>query len=146
MNYQNIDPNLPLKLNNKPKNAGNTANEPDKDNEDLEDDVDTEIFAKYVPSPDICGHSHPSSLIETTALSSVKLPRLSYQLQLPAELIDEGLLSTAQLESICYACQIHDAPFAVDKYRKGYFIGDGTGMGKGRQLGIHYLFLLILTH
>lgn len=72
--------------------------------------------------------------LQTTALSSVKLPRLLYELQLPQSLIDEGLLSTAQLETICYACQIFDAPFTVDGYRKGYFIGDGTGMGKGRQL------------
>lgn len=58
MNYQNIDPNLQPTLNNKPKNAGGKPDS--KDNEDLEDDVDTEIFDEYVPSPDIRGRSHPS--------------------------------------------------------------------------------------
>lgn len=102
-------------------------------NEDLEDDLDVEIFDQYVPSINI-GLHHPSPLIQTTALSSVKFPPLIYEISLPAELIEEGLLSRPQLENIYYACQIHESPFSSTGHRKGYLIGDGTGVGKGRQI------------
>ena len=69
--------------------------------------------------------------------------------------IDEGLLSDAQLESVIYAGEAHsghlagawtvdetcdvvsaapeDAENAV-RFRRGWFLGDGTGCGKGRQV------------
>ena len=72
----------------------------------------------------------------------------------PAAVIDDGLLSDAQLESVIYAGEAHggylagawiadetfdtiaaapdDAENAV-RFRRGWFLGDGTGAGKGRQ-------------
>src|SRR3546814_5955240 len=74
---------------------------------------------------------------------------------LPAHLVSEGVLSDAQLESIIYAGEAHgghlsgawtvdatwdvvgaasdDAEGAV-QFRRGWFLGDGTGAGKGRQV------------
>ena len=70
-------------------------------------------------------------------------------------MIADGLLSDAQLESVIYAGEAHgeflagtwmvdatydvvaaareDSPNAV-RFRRGWFLGDGTGAGKGRQV------------
>ena len=49
------------------------------------------------------------------------------------QVITEGLLSQAQLETIAYASQAHDR-LLPNGHRKGFFLGDGAGVGKGRQL------------
>lgn len=38
-----------------------------------------------------------------------------------------------QLEGILYACQQHQELLPTGE-RRGFFLGDGTGVGKGRQL------------
>ena len=131
---QNINPNIVVPSQTKAKTKSKTQTNSDEVVEDLEDDLDVEIFDKYMPSINI-GLDHPSPLIQTTALSSVKFPPLIYEISLPAELIAEGLLSRPQLETIYYACQIHESPYSSTGHRRGYFLGDGTGVGKGRQLG-----------
>src|SRR5262249_6624804 len=77
----------------------------------------------------------------------------SYRPHLPPAMISDGLLSDAQLESVIYAGEAHagylagswavdetfdvvfpdDAEGAV-RFRRGWFLGDGTGAGKGRQV------------
>jgi hypothetical protein len=51
--------------------------------------------------------------------------------------VDEGVLSAAQLETVCYAGQAHGEflPGSDDEQgaRCGFFLGDATGVGKGRQ-------------
>ena len=44
-----------------------------------------------------------------------------------------GSLSRAQLETVAYACQRHEARLPGGE-RAGFFLGDGVGLGKGRQL------------
>ena len=98
---------------------------------------------------------HPTMLVQSAAMASVAPPRPDYLPVLPRRLIEEGILSDAQLESIIYAGQAHagflagswrvDASFdalsavAEDsegaiRFRRGWFCGDGTGAGKGRQV------------
>jgi len=82
-------------------------------------------------------------------------PRPSYRPHLPPRLLADGILSDAQLESVIYAGEAHaghlagrytvdetydtlsaapvDAANAV-RFRGGWFLGDGTGAGKGRQV------------
>ena len=48
--------------------------------------------------------------------------------------MQEGTLSSLQLETICYACQRHQQ-LLPDKTRAGFFIGDGPGVGKVIALG-----------
>lgn len=72
-------------------------------------------------------------VIMNSALASVSPPAIFYQLSLPQKIIDETLLSSLQLETVIYACQRHSL-FSPQGYRYGFLLGDGAGMGKGRQL------------
>ncbi|WP_341236036.1 strawberry notch family protein [uncultured Sulfitobacter sp.] len=119
----------------------------------------SDIYARYRSQRiDIAGaQEHPTPLVESIAMASVAPPVPSLQaaegLRLPNRLIAEGHLSEAQLETIIMANDAHarDLPgkFTIDDdqtkmmrndeeaeahaYRLGYFLGDGTGCGKGRE-------------
>ncbi|BCL40001.1 strawberry notch family protein [Nostoc sp. MS1] len=81
-------------------------------------------------------------------------PSPTYKPHLPQHIITQGLLSEAQFESVIYAGQAHSeylsGSYIVDdswdnvtvaanseenavRFRRGWFLGDGTGAGKGRQ-------------
>ncbi|WEX85798.1 strawberry notch family protein [Sinorhizobium garamanticum] len=99
--------------------------------------------------------AHPTKLVQSAAMASVAPPKPSYRPHLPANIMSGGILSDAQLESVVYAGEAHtdflagswtvdetfdvvaaardDAPNAV-RFRRGWFLGDGTGAGKGRQV------------
>jgi predicted RNA methylase len=99
--------------------------------------------------------AHPTKLVQSAAMASVAPPKPSYRPHLTPSLVADALLSDAQLESIIYAGEAHseflagswtvDATFDVVaaarddaenavRFRRGWFLGDGTGAGKGRQV------------
>ena len=98
---------------------------------------------------------HPTKLVQSAAMAAVAPPHPSYRPHVPPHLIADGILSDAQLESVIMAGEAHsgylagsytvdetwdtvlaapaDAEDAV-RFRRGWFLGDGTGAGKGRQV------------
>src|SRR3954447_10364924 len=98
---------------------------------------------------------HPTRLVQSAAMASVAPPKPSYRPHLPERILSAGLLSDAQLESVIRAGEAHVGHLAgswsVDetfdnlsaapdgaanavRFRRGWFLGDGTGAGKGRQV------------
>jgi hypothetical protein len=94
---------------------------------------------------------HPTPLVESVAMGSITAPIPTEVPHLPAGAVSKWLLSAAQAETLIYAVTAHarDLPGSFvpqDKgcslapspdgaaYRMGYFLGDGTGAGKGRQV------------
>ena len=74
---------------------------------------------------------HPDPLVETASLRSVQLPPINFDHCL-AEEIEKGVLSDAQLETVVYANMRFNSTV---RPRPGFFLGDGAGVGKGRQIG-----------
>ncbi|XP_065434480.1 protein strawberry notch homolog 2 isoform X1 [Chrysemys picta bellii] len=101
------------------------------DEEETEELGHTETYADYVPSKSKIGKQHPDRVVETSTLSSVPPPDVTYTLSLPSSIADNGLLSALQLEAIVYACQQHEV-LLPNGQRAGFLIGDGAGVGKGR--------------
>ncbi|EEC12895.1 conserved hypothetical protein [Ixodes scapularis] len=114
---------------------------PQQTGEDAEEEEElglAETYAEYTPSKLKIGERHPDAVVETSSLSSVAPPAVWYNLSIPEEIIDRGLLSALQLEAIVYASQQHEVVLA-DGGRAGFLIGDGAGVGKGRTIaGIIY--------
>jgi len=119
----------------------------------------TEIsYTPYKPAKLKYGRNHPDPVVENATLAAVAPPDITYNLAMPAEIIDKGKLSNLQLEAVVYGCQRHmtnlpQARFVekenavpVDEsppegrkreptaVRAGFLLGDGAGMGKGRTL------------
>lgn len=76
---------------------------------------------------------HPAKISESAAMSAIKPPKLNYVPNISKEIIESGTLSDIQLEAISYAGQAHSQTLE-DGTTRGFFIGDGTGLGKGREI------------
>jgi hypothetical protein len=111
------------------------------------------VYLPYRPSRIAipCASSHPTALVESLAMGSIAAPVPTYVPTLPSAIVDARVLSDAQLETLIYA----GSAFSRDltgrfvpaeegvslepsetgrAYRTGYFLADGTGAGKGRQV------------
>ncbi|XP_010777025.1 si:ch73-63e15.2 [Notothenia coriiceps] len=109
---------------------------PPEEEEDAEEEETDELghvdtYAEYKPSKSTIGISHPDIVVETSTLSSVPPPDITYTLSIPELTVSGGLLSALQLEAIIYACQQHEV-ILQNNQRAGFLIGDGAGVGKGR--------------
>ncbi|XP_058128466.1 protein strawberry notch [Anopheles coustani] len=106
---------------------------PEEEEADEEEMGVAETYAEYWPAKLKIGKKHPDPVVETASLSSVEPCDVYYQVSIPPETINGGLLSALQLESITYASQAH-AHLLPDGTRAGFLIGDGAGVGKGRTI------------
>jgi hypothetical protein len=113
----------------------------------------TGVYLPYRPSRIVFDKAgeHPTALVESVAMGSIPAPIPNYVPRLPERTVAERLLSASQLETVVYAghawSQTIPGRFKPNKegvgltlaedgdaYRKGFFLGDGTGAGKGRQI------------
>lgn len=92
------------------------------------------VFDRYIPTIKIKG-SQPNitPLAESSAMASVSSPTVNYSLKLNPKIITDGILSDAQLESVTLQGAAHEQILPSGE-RMGYFNGDGTGVGKTRQV------------
>ena len=107
------------------------------------------VFAQYMPQKVRYGRQHRDAIVESSSMAAIAPPDPTYEPSLPDSLL-KGVrgypneaaghkghaaeaLSAAQLETVVYAGQRH-AQSNSDGTRCGFFIGDGTGVGKGRQI------------
>lgn len=111
------------------------------------------VYLPYRPSRlefDVAGE-HPTALVESVAMGSIPAPLPRHVPCLPERTISDRLLSSSQLETVIYSGDAWSQRISglfrpssegvgleIDQagrpYRKGFFLGDGTGAGKGRQI------------
>ncbi|CAJ1959811.1 unnamed protein product [Cylindrotheca closterium] len=113
----------------------------DSDNEENESNNDNDHKTKKNGSKndsqpqrlELTCPSHTSLACESALLSSVRAPQVPLATaECLLELAQKGALSPLQLESVLLAIQRHNRK--LDQMRAGFFIGDGAGVGKGRQI------------
>ena len=93
------------------------------------------IFEQYQTAPLLIegAKQHPAKVSESAAMSAIEAPAITYKPTLPQKVITDGVVSDVQLESISRAGQSH-SQILPNGTRRGYFMGDGTGIGKGRTI------------
>ncbi len=106
---------------------------PPPDNDPDNEEPSGNLFVPYVSAKLRGGRSHPAVIVESASMAAVTPPDITYKPHLAPEIVSEGLLSDIQLERVIYAGQRHEQRLP-DGSRAGFFVGDGTGVGKGRVL------------
>lgn len=105
------------------------------DKQKAEGEITEAVFEEYKPQRlKVEGaQPHLGKLVQSAVMAAVEPPAPTYVPNLPKEVITQGKLSLAQIEAVVYAGQAHQN-FLPDGSRRGFFIGDGTGVGKGREI------------
>lgn len=91
-------------------------------------------FVQYKPAKLKGGVAHKANIVESASMAAVDPPDISYKPILDSDVIKSGHISDLQLEAISYAGQRHEQVLSTGE-RAGFFLGDGTGVGKGRTIG-----------
>jgi len=91
-------------------------------------------FVRYVPER-LRGteglYKHPGEIVEAASMAAVESPAITYRSEYLERIARKGDISDIQYESALYAEQ-RAQRLLPDGQRAGYFVGDGTGVGKGR--------------
>ncbi|WIA22798.1 hypothetical protein OEZ86_009751 [Tetradesmus obliquus] len=100
-----------------------------------DEQISKQVFQTYECKSIGKGKPHAGDIAEPSSLSAIPLPPSDYPLwdSLPPEVVEQGKLSQLQLEGVLYACSRHQQILPSGQ-RAGFFIGDGAGVGKGRQI------------
>jgi len=106
------------------------------------EELSDSTYEPYAPSITVKGsQAHPASIVESAAMSAVNAPPITYTPSIDQSVIEgytnengENVgISIVQLEAIAAAGQSHQQLLPDGKTRRGYAIGDGTGVGKARE-------------
>ena len=101
-----------------------------------ENEEEDSAYTEYQPT--LKGAKHPGSIVETKSMATVPMPPLTYKPNLPESVVGkapdyEGAkLSAVQLEAVSIAGMQNDI-ILPGGFRASALIGDGTGVGKGRE-------------
>ena len=102
--------------------------------EQVEDTQSEQTFVAYESTVNIEGaQKHLADLAESFTMAAVEPPKVDVKLNLPKSVIESGAISDAQLEPIALAVAAHELRMP-DGRRFGFFTGDGTGVGKTREI------------
>eukprot|EP00775_Hariotina_reticulata_P014309 gene14309-36_t len=108
----------------------------DSDDEGIGDDAQDYANFANVSTSDLERYGlapHPSPVCEAATLSSVPSPEVKYSVKIPANVLQSGAISALQFHAVRLACARHEHKLP-DGTRAGFFLGDGPGVGKGRQI------------
>jgi predicted RNA methylase len=121
----------PISISNAQQSYGELRTEPIAEDIQSEDDV----YSNYTPKKLAIKGAKPhlTTLVESAAMAAIDPPDIAYAPHLPNSIITKGDLTIAQLETVVYAGQAHSKTLPNGQ-TKGFFIGDGTGVGKGREI------------
>uniref|UniRef100_A0A7S3VIP5 Strawberry notch AAA domain-containing protein n=1 Tax=Dunaliella tertiolecta TaxID=3047 RepID=A0A7S3VIP5_DUNTE len=109
------------------------AKEEDVISEEDEEEMDqANLYAQYRPAKVREGENHPDPIVESQSLAGVTPPDVTYKHHLSAE-VKAKKLSNAQLETVLYSMMRFNQELPSGE-RAGFFLGDGAGVGKGRQI------------
>ena len=105
--------------------------------DDIGTSIDASPFVDYQAGREALNYhgfaKHTDPVVESSSLSAVIPPAPTYRFKLPLKTLTEGRLTNLQIESLVYACTQHEK-FLPSGHRMGFFMGDGPGLGKGRQI------------
>jgi hypothetical protein len=116
------------------------------------EDIGDYVAYKAPVPPEWGAHPHPAVIVETQTMAAVREPAVTIKPQVPQSVIDSADLSDVQLAAIAHTLQAHQhflsapldehgKPTGEPARRLGFFLGDGTGTGKGRTIAgtaVHY--------
>lgn len=118
--------------------AADATDEPITSAAEEEEEPPEDTWATYRPAHVREGRPHPDPVVESAALAAVTPPPATHAPRI-RHAIDQGLISALQVESVVYAMQRHeqsvwlnDAEGRACRFKAGFFIGDGAGVGKAR--------------
>lgn len=97
-------------------------------------DNELEIFKPYTPFPMYANRAHPETVSQTISLACVSVTPPNYKHSIPENWLLESSsrLSGVQMDAVMLAGAAHE--HVIDGFRQGFIMGDGTGVGKGRQI------------
>ena len=110
-----------------------SSDEVDIDNDEATASVFASYSAEWIERLGVAAKPHPDPLVETTSLAAMSAPRPNFPIGESLGAVCDGRISAPQLETCLLACQRHQS-FLPDGRRAGFLLGDGAGVGKGRQL------------
>lgn len=93
------------------------------------------IYKPWIPKNSYETKKHPSCVYESDHMNSVELPEITINLKLKPYSSDfENSISDVQMEAISYAINTMYDEQSIKNYSRGFFLGDGTGVGKSRSI------------